>query len=522
MAIPKLTPVLDLGAALGRESPYDAVVAVFSDLSALPPKLSLMGQAAQRVDAAVGEEACFLLADDLPGGRLVLAPTGPLGRDHDDVRRVGDAAAAGMRRAVKAGAKRPVFLLDSLVDDADYSRALEVGLLAALAALWQPLEAREARGEAACEPVETVGFTLPENADGAGVARWVDAIERGRRLARDMGGTEPERMAPPRMAALCVEAFEGTPVTVEVVDDPDVLAAEYPLMMGVARASMAVERHRPRVIRLRYRAPGEIEQTLMLAGKGVSYDTGGADLKTGGHMAGMSRDKGGAAAVAGLMLTAALLEPRGVALTAEIGAVRNSIGPDSFVSDEIITSHAGTRVRIGNTDAEGRLVLADLLSHLREEALDDRNPGAHLFTVATLTGHSVRAMGPYPLAMDNGAARGAAEALGHCGDVWGDPIELSRLRREDFDFVKPRSKADDVLSCNNAPSSDTPRGHQFPMAFLILAAGLKDHHLGGEAPIAYTHLDVGGGAFVGCDWQHGAPTGTPIVAMAARYFGGRV
>ena len=90
---------------------------------------------------------------------------------------------------------------------------------------------------------------------------------------------------------------------------------------------------------------------------------------------------------------------------------------------------------------------------------------------AVTVGHAVRAMGPYSLAMDNGPARAdeTADRLGKVGDLWGDPVEVSRLRREDFDFVKPRSRADDVLSCNNAPSSETPRGHQFPMAFLIRA-----------------------------------------------------
>src|SRR5439155_798613 len=74
-----------------------------------------------------------------------------------------------------------------------------------------------------------------------------------------------------------------------------------PLIGAVARASYAVPRHHPRIIRLTYEGAGPIERTIFLAGKGVTYDTGGADLKTDGHMAGMSRDKGGAAAIAGLL-----------------------------------------------------------------------------------------------------------------------------------------------------------------------------------------------------------------------------
>jgi leucyl aminopeptidase len=251
----------------------------------------------------------------------------------------------------------------------------------------------------------------------------------------------------------------------------------------------------------------------LLAGKGLTYDTGGADLKAGGVMAGMSRDKGGAAAVAGLVLTAAKLKLKGIRLVAELGVVRNSIGSDAFVSDEIVTSHAGCRVRIGNTDAEGRLVLADLLSHLRVEASKEDEP--RLFSVATLTGHASRAVGPYNIALDNGPARaiGIAEKLMAAGDRFGDPFEVSRLRREDFDFVQPHSKADDVLSCNNAPSSATPRGHQFPMAFLYLASGLDKHGMDSAVPLPFTHIDIGGSGCDGGDWQHGRPSGRPLVAM---------
>jgi hypothetical protein len=82
---------------------------------------------------------------------------------------------------------------------------------------------------------------------------------------------------------------------------------------------------------------------LFLVGKGVCYDTGGADVKTGGAMRGMSRDKGGAAAVAGLMKTISQLQPTHLNVTASLAFVRNSIGSDAYVSDEIIVSRAGVR-----------------------------------------------------------------------------------------------------------------------------------------------------------------------------------
>jgi leucyl aminopeptidase len=164
---------------------------------------------------------------------------------------------------------------------------------------------------------------------------------------------------------------------------------------------------------------------------------------------------------------------KGAQLIAELGVVRNSIGSDAFVSDEIVTSHAGCRVRIGNTDAEGRLVLADLLSHLRLDAA--KKDAAHLFSVATLTGHAGRAVGPYNIALDNGPARalGTAESLMAAGDllrrsVRGLAPAPRGLRLRAAEAARPTT----CCRATTRPSSATARGHQFPMAFLCLASGL--------------------------------------------------
>jgi leucyl aminopeptidase len=516
--MPALTPVATLGEALAPDAGWDALIVVASRVPCgLPEPLELAVQAQVEVDRTATHTPRVLAVPGAPGRRLVLVPTGPLRRDTDDVRRVGDAAGRGLLLARDAGATRPLLLLRGIPSDERYANALEVALLGALAVLWEPLEARESLGDESVEPVVEIAFVVPEGRDGFAVAETVDAMESGRRLARDLAGTEPERMTPARMAEAIEDAFADTSVEVDVIDDADDLRADYPLLHAVARASLAVERHHPRVIRLVWEGEGTITQTLLLAGKGLSYDTGGADLKTGGHMAGMSRDKGGAAAVAGFVLAAAKLAPPGLRIVAEIGAVRNSIGPDAFVTDEILVSHAGVRVRVGNTDAEGRLVLADLLSHLRLEALDAVRP--RLFSVATLTGHAAIAVGNYTIAIENGPARIAKVAadLREDGEAWGDPIEVSTLRREDFERIAPHSRADDVLSCNNAPSSQTPRGHQFPMAFLIVASGLAGHGGDAQQPLAYTHIDIGGSGVAGMDWQHGRPTASPVVAFAARY-----
>ena len=491
---------------------WDALICIFHNIDSLPDaELLQFVRQQQSVDQRIGHEVVTLVAPMAAGQRLILAPTGPLHRDFDDVRSVMDIAKLAISQAKAAGARAPLLWVESF-SDSRYQHAADVAYLGICQALWQPLEGREARGESVLEPISAVGLVGSTQAQ----ARYLAAAESGRRLARDLCGTEPERMTPLRFAQYCVDSFKDSAVTVSVNSDIAALQQDYPLLMAVARASLAVERHQPAVIRLEYKPSGPVSQTLLLAGKGLVYDTGGADLKTGGAMAGMSRDKGGAAAVAGFLKTVAQLQPAGLHVIAELGAVRNSIGADAFVPDEIITSHAGVRVRIGNTDAEGRLVLADLLSHLRLEAQQSVNPT--LFTVATLTGHAARAVGPYTALVENGAARSKAVSarLAASGELWGDPSDLSSSRREDFSFIKPRSSADDVLSCNNAASSVTARGHQFPMAFLVVAAGLDQASVHNQSP-AYVHIDIAGSGVDGGDWQHSKPSGAPVLALAATY-----
>jgi leucyl aminopeptidase len=192
-----------------------------------------------------------------------------------------------------------------------------------------------------------------------------------------------------------------------------------------------------------------------------------------------------------------------------LGMVRNSIGEESFVSDEVIRARSGCRVRIGNTDAEGRLVLADLLAELREEARGEPDP--LVLSVATLTGHAYRAYGPYTAIIGNALARdgGHLEAVATLGEAWGEPCEISRPRREDYAFVAPRTAAEDLVSANRLASVNTARGHQYPFAFLDIASGLRADQ------VPYIHVDIAGTAVENADWQFGRPTGVPITTLCA-------
>ena len=509
MAYPKAVLAQPVSASLDCAS-HDALIIISDDFSHIPNtplRDAILNQA--QVDSRIGNQVTLLV---IAGKRVVIAPTGPLNRDYDDVRRYFDAAKLAINEAKASGSVNPAIYLPALNTDSRYQYALEVAYLGACQALWQPLEAREFHGHG-IEPITQIGL-IDANEQ---TIKAVNALAAGQYAARDLCGTEPERMAPPRFADYCSELFNNSAVSVDVIDDLAAIDKHYPMLSTVARASYAVERHHPRVVKLEYVPEGEVTRTLMFVGKGLVYDTGGADLKVGGYMAGMSRDKGGAASVAGFMKAVADYQPKGVKVIAFLAVVRNSIGSDCFVPDEIITSREGVRVRIGNTDAEGRLAMGDLLSEMKDLAVNEINPT--LFTVATLTGHAARAMGPYGAYVENGPARSAniSRQLADCGDLWADGAEVSRSRREDYDFIKPRTLADDVLSSNNAASAVTAPGHQFPMAFLAVVGGLDKHGNESTLPLPYVHMDIAGSGVEGGDWQHGKPTAASVSSLFARY-----
>lgn len=481
----------------------------FNELPALLQLLKPAIDKAKEIDAVVGEGVSLLAVDEAPGRRVVLSPTGPLGRDYDDVRRFADAAKAGLDRAVAAGAKRPCVVVNLPSNlSADYTRAVEVAVLGTMAAAHVPLEAREATlKQSRVDALLFPQLSTPKTT-------FLAAIEAGRSVARDIGGADPERMAAQRICEYLEQEFKDTCISITVEKDLQVLNDKYPLLSAVGRCSLAVPRHHPRVVHMEYVGEGEITQTLFLVGKGITYDTGGADIKCSGHMAGMHRDKVGAAVVCGFFAVLARIAPPGLRVVGKLALVRNSAGADAYVSDEIIVSRGGVRVRVGNTDAEGRMVMSDLLCLAKEEALTAVSP--KLFTIATLTGHAVKAYGEnYSITMDNGPAKqqNVSTTLSNAGHLWGDPFEISTIRREDYEFNAAKFPTEDVVQCNSAPSTATARGHQLPAAFMIVASGLDKHGIDSEQPLAYSHLDIAGSTK---DWPEPV-SAAPLPALTAAF-----
>ncbi|KAJ2686921.1 hypothetical protein GGH99_003370 [Coemansia sp. RSA 1285] len=530
---------------------HDSLVVVYVDLKTLflleEPALTAMSaiQPFVQVDKKFGKTVVLVPAPSVGGGRLVLSPIGSLDNDTDDVRKIADAVKAGVARAIDAGSKRPAVFLaqappsEDVGPDADYSRWVEVAVLAALDASYTTLVVREHLAathgaEAVLEKVESIFMVVhgaSSDVDLAEAVRRAKAIEQGRRLAVDMGYGDAERMTPYRCAETIKAAVSSLPgITYEEIKDLETIKREYPLLYNSARASFSEKHTWPCVVKLEYRSPkpASVNEHVYLVGKGVTYDTGGISLKVGGAMRGMSRDKLGACGVAGFVAATAVMQETSVDISSILAFERNAVGPASLLPDEVVVSRAGVRVLINDTDAEGRLVMTDAIAECRERIVAARAAGnrthAAIFTAATLTGHVIRAYGWYGATVANGPARrdGYDRRLALAGLAYGDPFENSVMRREDYQFVAARTDREDVYQSNDKPSTLTNRGHQYPAAFIIKASGLDRHGLasGRESAIPFVHVDIAGSAEDGCDPGLGlcAITGSPVATFAGAFW----
>ncbi|CAO3590974.1 unnamed protein product [Absidia cylindrospora] len=484
--------------------------------------------------------------DQQPFSRILIAPIGTLHTDVDDARRFKDASFEAGKRALEAGFSKPLVCFadapangNSLNwtydgDQEDFQHYLEVTMLGFLEGCYEPIDVRDyhAKTNKTLKNFTHLGFAAADlQQDSSLLIRKVQAIEEGRRVSKDIGSPDPEQMSPIQIVKYLESIFKNDKnVKMTVIDDVDIIAKEYPLAHAVSRASLVVPRHHPRFVHFEYKSTDQasVKENLYFVGKGVTYDTGGADIKCSGHMRGMSRDKCGAAAVAGFFKTIELLQPKGINATGGLALVRNSIGPDAYVSDEIIVSRNGNRVLVGNTDAEGRMVMTDLLCQFKEKAIAhaqgqeaSSNKPSLLFTVATLTGHALRAYGGYGITLDNGFARKnkVSRRIHDAGHVLADPFEISTLRREDVDVVQPGRSSEDVVQANDKASTMTDRGHQYPAGFMLLASGLDKHGLRNDVPIGYTHLDIAGSAetMSAVGWSLTRVTGSPIAALTGAF-----
>ena len=244
----------------------------------------------------------------------------------------------------------------------------------------------------------------PERADRTAVGRAVDAVF----LARDLINTPAGDMGPAELAAAARTLARKHKAACEVIEGERLIRRNYPLIHAVGRASIRA----PRLIDLRWGSARSPKVTLV--GKGVCFDSGGLDLKSASNMQLMKKDMGGAAIMLGL---AAMVMDSGlpVRLRLLIPAVENSVAGNALRPLDVVKSRKGLTVEIGNTDAEGRLILADALAEA-----DSERPEV-LIDCATLTGAARVALGTELPALFSNDDALAADILRH-GEAEADPL----------------------------------------------------------------------------------------------------
>ena len=248
----------------------------------------------------------------------------------------------------------------------------------------------------------------PKGVDKGAVQRAMEATY----LVRDLINTPAGDMGPAELAEAANTLARRHKAKVTVTTGAALLKKNYPAIHAVGRASSRA----PRLIDLRWGAKGP---RVTLVGKGVCFDSGGLDLKSAAGMKLMKKDMGGAAHVLGLasMIMAARLRLR---LRVLVPAVENSVSGDAFRPGDVLATRKGLSVEIGNTDAEGRLVLCDALAEA------DREDPELIVDFATLTGAARVALGtdlPAMFCNDDGVAEALlAQGLAARDPVWRLPL----------------------------------------------------------------------------------------------------
>jgi leucyl aminopeptidase len=440
------------------------------------------------VDAATGGTLARLAAaGELAGRRYecvpVLAPAGlragqvlvvGLGRREEvDAGVVYRAAAAAARHLAGRPRSRVAFLADPAWSTAWLEQAVAG---AAVGMVGQDLYR--------AEPKRTrFGTSLWTGADPGAVARGTTLAD-GVNLARRLVNASPDHLYPESFAEEAAAIAGRTGLEIEIWDEDRLRRERCEALLAVARGSIRP----PRLVLLRYRgrprASGD-HPDLALVGKGVTFDSGGLSLKPSEAMMGMKMDMAGGASVLGAIATIAALKlPIDVA--AGIGLVENMTGPAAYKLGDVITARSGTTIEIHNTDAEGRVVLADVLDVVR-----GLGP-ARMIDLATLTGACLVALGHDTAGLftnDQPCCDALATAARSVGEpVWQLPM--------DADFGEQiKSDVADIKNVGEGRWGGAITAAKFLERFV------------GDTP--WTHVDIAGPAFAEKPrpWTDGGGTG---------------
>ena len=381
-------------------------------------------------------------------------------------RKAGAALAKAARRATDVA----VVLGSTGVEPVAAARAVAEGIgLAAYSFTSYKTEAKVSR----IERVTVVGARQAA-LDRASVV--VEAVCFARDLVNEPAGS----MTPSRLAERAVEMAERTGLGVRVLDEAQMRKERMFALLGVAQGSDEP----PRFIELTYEPTGRARGHVALVGKGITFDSGGLSIKTADGMTTMKTDMGGGAAVIAAMSTLPALRVR-TRVTAYVPATENMPSGRAVKPGDVLRARNGTTIEVLNTDAEGRLVLADGLSMAVEAGPDA------IVDIATLTGAQVVALGKKIAGLMGNhdglidQVRGAAERAGE--PVW--PLPLPDDYRPHID-----SEVADIKNIGNPAQAGT------------LIAGLFLKEFVGDVP--WAHLDIAGPARADCDEDYLVRGGT--------------
>ncbi|MEL6959553.1 MAG: leucyl aminopeptidase family protein [Pseudomonadota bacterium] len=300
-------------------------------------------------------------------------------------------------------------------------------------------------------------FTAPEGCDTA----RLEAIAAGECLTRDLINTPAADLGPDALQSAVEDLAQRHGAALQVTTGEALLKKNYPLIHTVGRAN-------PRAPRLLDMAWGDAGPKITLVGKGVCFDTGGLNLKPGASMGLMKKDMGGAATVLGLAQMIMALD-MAVRLRVLIPAVENSVDGSAFRPGDVLMSRKGLTIEVNNTDAEGRLVLADAL------ALADEDGPDHIISMATLTGAARVAVGP-DIAPFYTTDTAMAVALNDAATRTEDPVWQMPFHDPYEGMIEPQ-----IADLDNAPSGGFAGS---------ITAALFLRRFVTETP--YTHFDIYG------------------------------
>jgi leucyl aminopeptidase len=464
-----VTTVLRTTQASPREAPADAVIIGVIQ----GPDGPLVAPGAQDVDAAVGGSLAATLttlgatgAQDevttlVSGGALAAplivavglgATSGQEPLDAESLRR-----SAGS--AVRSAARRAAHLALALpARDETEAEAVALGALLGSYAF-----TRYRTGEQPAHPE----LTLVAAQDVSAAAGRAQTLADAMTLVRDLVNTSPADLYPESFAARAEQVARAAGLDIEVLDEKTLADAGYGGIVGVGQGSVRP----PRLVRLSYTRPGAAK-TVVFAGKGITFDSGGLSLKPPKSMETMKSDMGGAAAVLGALQAIAALQPE-VNVVGYLPLAENMPGGHAQRPSDVITIYGGKTVEVLNTDAEGRLVLADALARSAEDAPD------LVIDVATLTGAQLVALGPRisgVMGSDAQVADGVVDAARRSGEqAW--PMPLPGELRKGLD-----SAVADIANV----SGDRSGG--------MLVAGLFLREFVPDG-VRWAHVDIAGPAF---------------------------